>query len=221
MATTLTSLIIEVDIPRLKRSIESIPDVRVVSITPPQGVNPTTVVCTKGDKVSDLSPAQEIDVQAAIDGHVDQLDQSAKVLSRVKAVLGTIETGTIDFENNGLAWQINENKHLVPATGSQHIGSVTNPVGVLYVTNIIGGGGGGGGNNSVWNEIPVGDKDGVNTDFTTSLDFLANSTRLFYNGLKLRRGASFDYVEVGLDTISLNFAPESDDELIVEYDLDS
>lgn len=220
MATTLTSSIIEVDIPRLKRDIESVPDVRVVSINLPHGVTPTTVILTKGDKVSNLTPSQIDDVQAIIDSHIDLLDQSAQEVSRVKATIGTLEPGNVDFVNDGLAWRINEDKHFVPATPNQNIGSAINPVNIIYASHIIGAGpGGGGGGSSIWNEVLTGGVNGSNTNFTTAAEFSPGSTRVFYNGIKLRNGGSYDYTETGADTIHLNFIPQVGDELIVEYDL--
>ena len=60
--------------------------------------------------------------------------------------------------------------------------------------------------------------DNSNTTFQTSSQFLANSTELYYNGLKLQRG--IDYNEVGLQTIETVFIPSDlgfTDILIIKY----
>jgi hypothetical protein len=48
-----------------------------------------------------------------------------------------------------------------------------------------------------------GAKNGSNTNFNTSSNFLAESTRVFLNGQRLTRGAGYDYVEAGINQISL------------------
>lgn len=220
MATTLTSSITEIDVVRLKRALEALGDIRVVSITPPKGVLPTTVVLTKADKVSNLTPAQQSSAQAVIDNHVDLFDESVQEVSQIRAVIGTIESGTVEFVNNGLAWKIGPDKNLVPVGLGRTIGAPGNPVSVIYANTIVGtGGGGGGGSNSTYNEAPIGDIDGINTVFVTANNFVAGSTRVFYNGIRITLGSGKAYTESATNQITLSFAPQSGDELILDYDI--
>jgi len=64
-----------------------------------------------------------------------------------------------------------------------------------------------------------GAKDGVNTNFTTSSNFVAGTTRVFLNGQRLTRGVGYDYVEAGVSQVSLVYAPVPSDQLIVEYQI--
>ena len=64
-----------------------------------------------------------------------------------------------------------------------------------------------------------GAKDGVNTNFTTSSNFVAGTTRVFLNGQRLTRGVGYDYVEAGVSQVSLVYTPVPSDQLIVEYQI--
>lgn len=222
MATTLTSFITEIDIARLKKEIESLGGVRVVSVTPPNGVLPTTVVLTKPDKTN-LTEEQEIEAQAIIDSHSSSLDKSGKLTARNKVVIGTLEPGSIEFDNYGCAWKIDQSKNLVPCgTGLRAIGSPTNPVSVIYASEIIGadvGGGGTGGLGGlvVFNEIPIGLINGINTVFFTANSFFSGSTRVFLNGVRLMLGQNKGYTETDTNVLTLAVAPEPGDELVVDY----
>lgn len=219
MATTLTSSITEVDVPRLKKDLESLGDIRVVSIAPPQGVFPTTVILTKSDKVSNLSGPQIAAAQAVIDAHVNFFDASAQEVSTDKVTVGTIEAGVISFINNGEVWRIDATKNLVPV-GTRNIGAPGNPVSVLYVSTIVGaGGGGGGGNTPIYSEVPVGTIDGANALFTTSNNFISGSTRVFLNGMRLLPGLAHGYRETSVNQITLTSAPLNGDEIVLDYDL--
>lgn len=213
MATTLTSSITQIDIPRLKRDLEAVGNVRVVSITPPSGATLTTVTLTQSDRVSPLSPSQASACQVILDNHIDYIDESAQEVALARAVIGTIAPGVIDFINDGLVWQIDSSKNFIPI-GVRNIGSPTHPVNRIYVNEIVGPGGT---NNSIFNEVPVGAINGANIFFTTASNFVSGSTRLFLNGIKLRSGASFDYQETSPNEITLAQAPLAGDSLIIEY----
>ena len=62
-------------------------------------------------------------------------------------------------------------------------------------------------------------KNGSNTNFTTSSNFVSTTTRVFWNGLRLTRGASYDYTESGANQITLAVAPVATDLLIIEYQI--
>jgi len=62
-------------------------------------------------------------------------------------------------------------------------------------------------------------KNGVNTNFNTSSNFVAGTTRVFLNGQRLTRGAGYDYVEAGVSQVSLVYTPVPSDQLIIEYQI--
>jgi hypothetical protein len=62
-------------------------------------------------------------------------------------------------------------------------------------------------------------KNGVNTNFNTSSNFVAGSTRVFLNGQRLTRGGGYDYLEAGVSQVSLVYAPVPSDQLIIEYQI--
>lgn len=64
-----------------------------------------------------------------------------------------------------------------------------------------------------------GAKNGSNTNFNTSSNFVIGTTRVFLNGQRLTRGVGYDYVEAGVSQISLVYAPVPSDQLIVEYQI--
>ena len=73
---------------------------------------------------------------------------------------------------------------------------------------------------------PTGAKNGTNVIFTTPEFFLEETLRLYFNGMRMMRGASCDFVVsesgglgTGFDTVTvaLDLAPESDDNLFVDY----
>ena len=64
-----------------------------------------------------------------------------------------------------------------------------------------------------------GAKNGSNTNFNTSSNFVSGTTRVFLNGQRLTRGAGYDYVEAGVSQVSLVYAPVPSDQLIVEYQI--
>lgn len=65
----------------------------------------------------------------------------------------------------------------------------------------------------------TGVKNGTNKIFTTSSNFVSTTTRVFWNGLRLTRGATYDYTETGANQITLAVAPTATDLLIIEYQI--
>jgi hypothetical protein len=65
----------------------------------------------------------------------------------------------------------------------------------------------------------TGTRNGVNLLFTTSSTFIATTTRVFLNGQRLTRGATYDYVETGTNQITFAAAPLPTDQLIIEYQI--
>lgn len=68
------------------------------------------------------------------------------------------------------------------------------------------------------NETPTGNIDGINTVFSTAAPFVPGTTRVYLNGLRLTLGVSKSYRETGPDQITLNVAPQTGDEIIIDYD---
>jgi hypothetical protein len=64
----------------------------------------------------------------------------------------------------------------------------------------------------------VGARDGINTNYSTSSDFVTGTTRVYLNGVRLTRGVGYDYVEVSNNQITLDYSPVSSDRLIIEYE---
>lgn len=87
--------------------------------------------------------------------------------------------------------------------------------GVVWTEVGSGGGGGGVSGQSVFGEGLTGTKNGTNLSFTTTQDFVANSTMVFRNGL--RELLNVTYTEVAPHTIHFNTAPLSDDVIIADY----
>lgn len=65
----------------------------------------------------------------------------------------------------------------------------------------------------------TGVRNGTNKIFTTSSNFVSTTTRVFWNGLRLTRGATYDYTETGANQITLAVAPTATDLLIIEYQI--
>jgi hypothetical protein len=224
MATTLTSSITHLDTVRLKTELEALSNVRVVSITPPivsGGIttSPTTVVLTQSDRYSNLTGPQAAQAQAVIDGHVDLQDESADSIATDKVTIGTLIPGLIEFVNDGLAWKIDPTKAFLPV-GPRNIGSLASPVETLYVNTIVGASvvtDPGSAANSIFNEIPAGLIDGVNSSFTTQLNFSSGSTRVFVNGLRQSLGGVRDYTETSANTITFNTPPLPNDAILIDY----
>lgn len=67
----------------------------------------------------------------------------------------------------------------------------------------------------VFNEIPTGVKDGINKIFTTENNFVARSTRVFKNMLRLT--IDQDYTETGSNEFNILCTLRSTDTLIIDY----
>ena len=71
----------------------------------------------------------------------------------------------------------------------------------------------------IYNEKPFGIQNGINNNYSTANNFITNTSRLFYNGQRLKIGSSFDYIEVANSGIQLSFFPLVADILIIDYDI--
>lgn len=78
--------------------------------------------------------------------------------------------------------------------------------------------GGGGTSSRVYNEVPVGDVDGINTIFTTNTDYTSNTTALFLNGLRQKLVGGVDYTESSSDTVTFVIPPVPGDFIVIDYD---
>lgn len=67
------------------------------------------------------------------------------------------------------------------------------------------------------NEVPVGDKNGINKVFTTQYSYKPNTVKLFLNGIRVQDGVGNDYTENGGNEIEFSIAPISGDVIIVDY----
>lgn len=63
----------------------------------------------------------------------------------------------------------------------------------------------------------TGTKNGTNKVFTLSRNFTSGTTRVFVNGIRYTPGASYDYVETGVNQITFTNAPDSGDLITVDY----
>lgn len=68
---------------------------------------------------------------------------------------------------------------------------------------------------SVFGEVPTGTKNGTNLVFTTSQNFVTNSTVVFRNGA--REMLNIGYTETAPNSIHFTTAPRSDDQIILDY----
>jgi hypothetical protein len=67
-------------------------------------------------------------------------------------------------------------------------------------------------------ETPSGVIDGVNVNFTTAHQYKPTTTHLYLNGIRLKEGVGFDYVEqADHQTLTLSSAPQPGDVLLVDY----
>ena len=72
-------------------------------------------------------------------------------------------------------------------------------------------------NNLVLGEEPSGTLDGENKIFNLTNEYLPGLTEIFLNGLRVKVGQDHDYVESGPDEITMNYPPEEEDNLLVNY----
>jgi len=70
---------------------------------------------------------------------------------------------------------------------------------------------------NVFNEDLTSQVDGIETEFTTVNNYQTNTLRVYLNGIRQRKGASFDYTETSSNTFEFNTAPKSTNLLIVDY----
>jgi hypothetical protein len=63
----------------------------------------------------------------------------------------------------------------------------------------------------------TGTKNGTNKVFTLSGNFTSGTTRVFVNGIRYTRGASYDYTETGANQITFTNAPDAGDLITVDY----
>jgi hypothetical protein len=63
----------------------------------------------------------------------------------------------------------------------------------------------------------IGTRDGINLVFHTTESFVADSTRVYLNGIRQFKGATADYQELSSNSIELSIAPDADDRLIIDY----
>lgn len=72
----------------------------------------------------------------------------------------------------------------------------------------------------VWTDYDyniIGAKDSVNNIFLTTNNFVAGSTKVFKNGLRMTRGVGYDYTETGVNQITFSVPPDNGDLLIIDY----
>ncbi len=63
----------------------------------------------------------------------------------------------------------------------------------------------------------IGARNSVNGVFQTSFNFVAGSTKVFRNGLRMTKGAGYDYTETGANQITFTSPPDNGDLLIIDY----
>lgn len=81
-------------------------------------------------------------------------------------------------------------------------------------------GGGGGGSSSQqtdYDSAITGARNGANTLFTLSTNFVSGTTKVFVNGIRYSLGALNDYIETGTNQITFTNPPDSGDILVVDY----
>lgn len=62
-----------------------------------------------------------------------------------------------------------------------------------------------------------GTKNSINKTFILSSNYIAGSTRVYINGIRLTPGAEYDYVEGGTNQITFTNAPDPGDLIVVDY----
>lgn len=69
----------------------------------------------------------------------------------------------------------------------------------------------------VTGEELIGVKNGINYTFTTSVPFVAQSTKVYKNGQRLHRGSDNDYIEAAPNQITFIYIVNSTDQIIIDY----
>jgi hypothetical protein len=67
----------------------------------------------------------------------------------------------------------------------------------------------------VYNEVPTGLIDGINANYTTAFDYIANKIEIYLDGMRMQRGV--DWVETGSDTFQFTTPPAVSQILLVDY----
>ena len=70
-------------------------------------------------------------------------------------------------------------------------------------------------NQFVYNEVPAGAIDGVNTNYTSAFDYIANKIEIYLDGMRMQRGV--DWVETGADTFQFTTPPAIGQILVMDY----
>lgn len=99
-------------------------------------------------------------------------------------------------------------------TGGLSTGFLKADGSVDYTTT---GGGSGSAYSTAYDNTITGLKNGVNTVFTLPIAFQSGSTHVYLNGLRMSRGASYDYTETSTTQITFNYALNAGDILLVDY----
>lgn len=68
---------------------------------------------------------------------------------------------------------------------------------------------------NVYDEVPSGTINGVNTVFTTANDFISTTIRVYFNGLRERQGGCYTVTDT--NEITFTSAPKTGDEILVDY----
>lgn len=74
--------------------------------------------------------------------------------------------------------------------------------------------------NSAWTDYDyniTGVKDSVNKIFVTSNNFIAGTTKVYVNGLRMTRGVGYDYTETGVNQITFASALDNGDLILIDY----
>lgn len=132
--------------------------------------------------------------------------------ARLQLKAGNVAAGAIEFFTglNVLRYFINNAGHFLPQlTDTYDIGSAANRVREVHAEKVFAG-------NDIFGETPAGAVDGLNVTFTLAGTPVANSERVYLNGLRQKRGAGDDYTIAG-NTITFNAAPLAGDTLLVDY----
>lgn len=70
---------------------------------------------------------------------------------------------------------------------------------------------------SDYDENITGSRNSINKVFTLSANYVAGTTRVFINGIRLTPGASYDYTESAANQITFTNAPDAGDLIVVDY----
>jgi len=63
----------------------------------------------------------------------------------------------------------------------------------------------------------IGSRDNSNTIFTLPEEYIAGTTRVYLNGLRLQNGNGYDYTETSSTQISFNYPIVSTDLIVIDY----